>query len=124
MTSSGNDRTRRDTTHETPVLSVLETRIREIERSHRDPIDIPSVKRLTSIFGMGDHPALRRAAFRRIETAAFKFGPPAVKIIWMAVHRSKGKASPDRWFLTVVLDELERAGLLDLDEHGGDPLVH
>lgn len=111
MSRAGRVRTRRDATHETPILSVLETRVREIQARHRDPIDVPTVQRLTALFGEGDHPALRRAAYRKIEATCFTYGNAACKIVWQALHRSRGKTTPDRWFLTVVLDEFDRAGL-------------
>jgi hypothetical protein len=99
-------------THETPISSILETRLAEIASQPAHRLKPVTVQELTRVYGLGDRPKLRASLYAVLALSFETHGAAVARHVWKTVRRSRNKANPDRWFCTVIVDELQRADLL------------
>lgn len=91
----------------TTVGEILQRKIRSIEE---EPSFQDVAKRLTSVFGTGDNPTLRRELYERLQRACEQYGQSAYRIISGAVRSAKTAAHPDRYFAACVARRMREAG--------------
>jgi len=64
-------------------------------------------KRLEALFGLGEHPLLRRKVYQKIQRAAIEHGPECYDVIRLAVSAAQAADKPDRYFVAAVTRELK-----------------
>ena len=102
----------RYTTHETPIVAQLKTRMAELSKKRGPRLRPVTISELAGVLGWGEREALRKALYRKLVTAYEQTPAPVSKIVWGCVARSRGKRDRGKWFCCVVIDELRRADLL------------
>lgn len=109
---SVNKRDARHETHETPIGKLLETRLLNLAHNLDEKHLILTAVRLEKELGVGDHPAIRRSLYRKLEALQREHGAAVWKVIWRALKRSRSAKLPGRYFCAVAIDELEQLGFL------------
>lgn len=69
-------------------------------------------KRLWSVFGGGENPALRRQLFERLEREVEQHGTRAYRVIESCVKSAVTARNPDRYFCGAVVRRLREAGMM------------
>jgi len=64
-------------------------------------------KRLETMFGLGEHPQLRRKVYQKIQRAAIEHGPDCYDVIRLAVSAAQAADKPDRYFVAAITRELK-----------------